>query len=125
MKALHAALAVDERAGRFGERRNRQQHVGVAHRRAELAQHDDEIGLLERRPRGNRIRAVEFRLGMQHEIRVPRFGAVRAEHRLRVQAILLRQRPGNVAADGVGGLGADAKRSAGDRCERLCEGDDL
>ena len=63
VERLHAALAVDERAGGLGERRDRQQHVGVLRAVPERRQHDDELGLLERGARRDRIGAVELGLG--------------------------------------------------------------
>ena len=64
--------------------------------------------------RGDGLREVELGLGVQHEIRLARLG----EHRLRVHAARLRQRAGEVRADGVGGLGQEAERRAGDLGER-------
>ncbi len=74
---LRAALAIDERAGGFRERADRQQHVGVLRAMPERRHHHDEFGLLERAARRDRIRAVELGLRAQHEIGLARIG----EHR--------------------------------------------
>ena len=107
------------------ERRNRQQHVGVSHCRAEFAQHDDEIRLLERSARGHRVRTIELGLRMQQHVRAARLVAIGPEHRLRIHSIALRQCTCDVTSYAIGGFGTHTECRARDRGERLGKCDDL
>ena len=84
VEALDAALAVDEGAGGLGERRDRQQRVGVLRAVAERGQRDDEFRLLQRGARGDRVGAVELGLGVQQQVGLARIG----QHRGGVEAAL-------------------------------------
>jgi hypothetical protein len=69
---LCAAFGVDEGAGGFGERRDRQQHVGVVGTVLEGRHHHDHLGLVQRGTRGLRVVAVQFRLGVQQQVGLAR-----------------------------------------------------
>ena len=75
--------------------------------------HDDELGLLQRGARRDRIGAIELRLRVEHS-RYALRGSASIACALRPPPAAARAR---VAADGVRGLGEEAERRAG-RCPR-------
>ena len=121
VEALNAAFAVDERAGGFGERADGQEHARVIGTVTEWREHRDELGLVQRGARCDRIGAIEFGLRVEHDVGPARI----LEHRPGVEATRLRQHAGDVAADAVRGFGQAAQRGAGDAGERLREGEEL
>ena len=80
VEALHTSFAIDERAGRFGEGRDGEQHVGVGRPVLERAHHDNEFRLLQRGTRNDWICTIEFGFRVQQQIRATRVG----EHRLQL-----------------------------------------
>ena len=122
VERLRAPFAIDERARGLGVRADGQQRVGVVRAVPERRHHDDEVGLLERGARRDRVRAVELRLRAEQEVRLARL----REHRPRVQSVLgLRHRIGDVAPDAVRGLDEAAELRADDFGERLRQREEL
>ena len=71
VEALHPAFGIDEGARGFGERRDRQHHVGdVRGRGLERGQRDDHVGRGERGARGGRVGGVERRLDVEQQHRL-------------------------------------------------------
>ena len=121
LELLHAPLAVDERAGGLGERRDRQQDVRVRLAVRIRAHHDDEVRLFERTARGHGIGEVELGFGVQQHVRLARI----REHRVHVHAAGLRMRARDMRADGVRGLAEEAERGAGRLRQQLRQRVDL
>ena len=123
VEALPAAFGVDERAGRLGERADRQQHVGdveqlVGNERRE----GDDGGAAQRRQRRGAFREILRRLDAEQDVGVAR----RLEHRARVEAVArdalaagaaMRSRAGQRRTRGVGAFAQVAERRARDGCE--------
>ena len=115
LKLLQAAFAVDERTRGLGERRHRQQHIGIALAMREGTHHHDQIGLLHCRAGGARTGEIELGFRVQQHV-----GAARiVKHCLHVHAAALRQRARDVRANRIGSLGEETHRGAGDGCEGL------
>ena len=121
MEALHTPFAIDEGAGRFGERRDGKEHVCVGCPVLEGAHHDDELRFLQRRAGSNRICAIELGFRVQQEISATRIG----EHRLRIETAAFGNRIREIAADSVRRLGQHSKCGAGHFTQRLGECGDL
>ncbi len=83
----------------------------------ERRQRDHEIGLVERRARGDRVGAIEFGLGAEDDVGLARV----LEHRPCIETFRLRQCARDVASDAARGFGEAAERGTGDLAKRLCE----
>ncbi len=121
METLHAPFAAHERAGRFRERRNGQQDVGVRGTVPERTHHDDQLGLFQRGASRDGIGEIEFGFGVQHEVRLARV----LEHRAGVHATCLRPCLREMRADGIGRVGQEAQRRARQFRKQLRERVDL